>query len=289
MNKKLSSIAPIRRRFITFVSLWTLAAICWTPVASGDDGKGNPIAPVRELSEVVGDYTRPISFGISYGLRLGADGQFRCEWRGCIGVERTIEGTFDVVDGVVVLEYDGESSTFVGGRRFIPIRWGERLYLQPEKTIRRFRDALLHSGDTERVPAECYLRDGDHRSAATGVPVAPAPWSSQFETLVPVEVTAHVTYAWASGPAGELQYHVALDTGTAGGIRKGFTMWFAPNSQTIGHGRMSVRIDEIDENTATGWLILPSYDALTRHPQFHIGNTLRILTLVEGVEVKTDR
>lgn len=256
--------------------------------ATGDNEGTTSIVPVRENSEVVAEFN--CSLGMeSLHFDLKPDGKFRWERHGCLGVYGSVEGSFDVADGVVVLNYDGEPNAFLGSGRLIPIRWGERLYLAPEETLARFRRALAIFGDTQYFQRVAYTRKGDEFKPALGVPVAPPPWDELFATLAPVELTARITQAWIGTYTNDVTYHVTIDAGAPHGFRDGMELFFTAGSQTTGHACLAIRLEQVGENYAYGRVTRRCYDAPSSSLLAHVGDTLRVLTLVEREEESADR
>ena len=214
------------------------------------------LAPFTVSSaDLVGEYWCGDS-GMSQCLRLDADGSFDWALHGCLGVEGRNHGTFNVVDSVLQLEPAERNVVLLGGTRFVPVKWGDRLYLIPAAIIGRFRERIAR-GEEPRIGigggrSPFYLRASDWDVAITSVPIAPAPWNAHFQLLKPAKVQARVT-ALRSEPYKELVNHYAvLDRGAKDGLRQHMWLTLQPSSGE-GEGARNptlLVISQVNENSA---------------------------------------
>src|SRR3989338_6088573 len=84
---------------------------------------------------VAGQYFLGDGLGVNNYLKLTENGNFSFKWHGCLGMYDENEGPYVIENGILVLspQRPNIKKGFQGTpTRFLPIHWGDRLYLVPE-------------------------------------------------------------------------------------------------------------------------------------------------------------
>ncbi len=136
--------------------------------------------PQKAPKAIVGDYYFGDGLGLNCSLAVKPEGCFTFLRRGCLGVYGRNQGGAKFVNGHVILtpEQPNDSKGFGGTPTdFIPVRWGERLYLVPKDDGKRFCDDVIQ-GWEPRSDAHgfYYLRRGDWGKKVKGLPNVPNEW-----------------------------------------------------------------------------------------------------------------
>jgi hypothetical protein len=137
------------------------------------------------LGAIVGSYYYGNGLGTNCYLDVKPEGQFSFLWRGCLGVYGKNEGIARVENDHLILtpEQTNDSRGFGGTPTdFVPVRWGERLYLVPQEAGKAFC-IEVHEGIEPRsnVHGRFYLRKGDSKKKVTGFPIVPKEWEPMLQ------------------------------------------------------------------------------------------------------------
>jgi hypothetical protein len=121
------------------------------------------------LAEIAGTYYMGDGLVKSLTLVVAPDGAFSFEGRGYKGIYDRAEGRASLHDGELWLETAEERKDLEN--RFLPFRWGDRLYLIPSDELYSFSKAI----DRGVEPRPCdlgsfYLREGDWDKSVVGWP-----------------------------------------------------------------------------------------------------------------------
>lgn len=203
----------------------------------------------------------------SYSLKLAADGSFVWKLHGCLGVYGQNKGTYEIVEGLLILDpVNDQTTSMTGGKRFIPVTWGDRLYLIPQAIRGRFRDAILQSieprSHTSSGYFEFYLRDGDWKKPVSGVPAAPEPWQDLFRGLAPKRIEATVTKLWSTTYQGSNRTFTTnwarLNVGKKHGMRRRMWLTIRPSrgAELGSHARRLLAVHKVGEETAEAKIIV---------------------------------
>ena len=113
------------------------------------------------------------------------EGRFSFIWRGCLGVYGKNEGGAKVENNHLILtpEQPNDARGFGGTPTdFIPIHWGDRLYLIPAKSGKAFCDSVKQGREPrDNIHGVFYLRRGDWEKKVTGLPIVPKEWESLLQ------------------------------------------------------------------------------------------------------------
>jgi len=137
------------------------------------------------LAEIAGDYYLGNGLGVNCSLVVKPEGRFSFIWRGCLGVYGMNQGGAKVVKGHLILtpeqpnKEEGFGCTVTD---FIPVRWGERLYLVPKD----YGNGFCSDVNRGREPrsgslGNFYLREGDWKKKVTGLPDVPKEWEALLQ------------------------------------------------------------------------------------------------------------
>ncbi len=139
----------------------------------------------RPLAGIIGSYYHGNGLGINCYLDVKPEGRFSFLWRGCLGVYDKNEGGAKVVKNHLILTPEQPNDPSDSGGTptdFVPVRWGERLYLVPKDAGKAFC-SLVNEGWEPRsnIHGHVYLRRGDWEKKVTGLPIVPKEWESLFQ------------------------------------------------------------------------------------------------------------
>lgn len=132
---------------------------------------------------------------------------------------------------------------------YLPVRWGERRYLVPQKEVRQFYNFVAGYGwRAGEWPSDFLLRAGDGDKPVSGMPVLPP----GYERHVRLPINANVTRVGRRevrrqdtphGPAYSSLTTITLDAGREHGVRPGMTFYLVGSDypETIGIARVGRR------------------------------------------------
>jgi hypothetical protein len=128
------------------------------------------------LAGLAGEYFFSNGFE-SENLELSSKGRFKLEYRNCTGGYQ-ISGNAKFVDGHLALTTDLVYRMFFDAAPsdFIPIRWGERLYLVPRWEGAVFCNHINLGSPTGYPASTFYIRSGDEKKKVRGLPDVPKEW-----------------------------------------------------------------------------------------------------------------
>ena len=159
-----------------------LSTACLVPVESlsHPEARDN-----KTLGGISGSYYYGNGLGTNCSLVVKSEGRFSFVWRGCLGLYGRNQGGAKVVKDHLILtpEQPNESEGFGGTPTdFIPIRWGDRLYLVPKDAGKGFCDAVNRGWEPgSGSHGNFYLRRGDDGKKVTGLPKVPNEWESLLQ------------------------------------------------------------------------------------------------------------
>jgi len=146
---------------------------------------GSPDQPQNSLKAIVGDYYYGDGLGVNCYLVVKPEGRFTFMWRGCLGVYGQNQGDAKIVNDHLILvpEQPNESRSFGSTPTdFIPVHWGERLYLVPKEAGKGFCYDVNQGREPRSNPhGNFYLRRGDWGKKVTGLPNVPNEWQSLLQ------------------------------------------------------------------------------------------------------------
>jgi type 1 glutamine amidotransferase len=139
----------------------------------------------KPLAAIVGDYYHGDGLGVNCSLAIKPEGRFSFVWRGCLGVYGQNQGGATVVDDHLILrpEQPNDSTGFGGTPTdFVPVRWGERLYLVPKQAGMGFCSLVNEGWEPRSMPhGNLYLRKGYEEKEVTGLPMVPKDWEPMLQ------------------------------------------------------------------------------------------------------------
>ena len=198
------------------------------------------------LAELAGDYTFGDGF-VHQRLVVSLPDRYDFGWHGDVISDEPhhddryeSRGRCSVVDGVLRLVPEGPFSSDLRdlmGNDFVPVRWGGRRYLIPEKERLAFC-SIVNQGDVPR-----YMRSGPffvpnvgRRKPPEGRPEVPPEWAS---FLLPKPVTGTITEV--------LENQVAImNVGARDGLKAGMVFVREQSVPFSGHTPIKVLFTEID-------------------------------------------
>jgi hypothetical protein len=159
-----------------------LLTACPVPVESRSHPEARDNKPLAGIS---GSYYYGDGLGINCSLVVKSEGRFSFIWRGCLGVYGKNEGIARVVkDHLILTPEQPNDATGFGGTPtdFIPVRWGDRLYLVPKDAGKGFCSLVNEGLEPRSMPhGNFYLRRGDEGKEVTGLPNVPKEWESLLQ------------------------------------------------------------------------------------------------------------
>ena len=142
------------------------------------------------IGAIAGSYYYGNGLGTNCSLVVKPEGRFSFIWRGCLGVYGKNEGIARVEnDHLILTPEQPNDSEGCGGTPtdFIPVRWGDRLYLVSAKAGKAFCDEVNRGWEPRsNSHGNFYLRQGDSRKEVIGFPIVPKEWESLLQKT-PIE------------------------------------------------------------------------------------------------------
>jgi hypothetical protein len=143
-------------------------------------------APTQALGGIAGLHADGNGFE-SEALEIAADGRFWYTYSCCTGDSREY-GYACLKEGRLLLApvKHGEKADPALQIKYLPIRWGERVYLLPDdESIKRFCNAINHGWEPVQPGSRhvrFWLRRGDEKKPAPGLPELPERWQRYLLT-----------------------------------------------------------------------------------------------------------
>ena len=124
-----------------------------------------------------------VPVGANLTLVINSTGRFTYHAAGCVRTYADVKARDFMRNGMLVLTSEGPASE----ARFLPVRWGDRLYLIDPVGIVGFANAV-NAGHEPRMKAQgvFYLRNGDWNKPVTGGPKLPVAYR-EYLLAKPVE------------------------------------------------------------------------------------------------------
>lgn len=176
-----------------------------------------------------GDYYFGDGLGQNVSLSLAPVSGVAATWQGCLGTYATNKGrVLPQADGSLLLEYEqpNDQSMFGFADHLVPVAWGERMYMIPEKELPAFASAV-NLGDEPRNDAHgsFLMRTGDEQRKVDGVPELPPALQSLIRD-VPLEVGVVSVSRLRDKDADqfECRYRLELDRGANDGLVAGMKL-----------------------------------------------------------------
>jgi len=162
------------------VSLLSTACLVPAESVSQPEDRDN-----RSLAAIAGNYYYGDGLGMNCYLDVKPEGRFSFLWRGCLGVYGKNEGGAKIVnDHLILTPEQPNDSIGCGGTPtdFVPVRWGDRLYLVPREAGQRFCNEVNEGLEPRsNVHGRFHLRKGDSKKKVTGLPIVPKEWESLLQ------------------------------------------------------------------------------------------------------------
>jgi hypothetical protein len=158
--------------------------------------------------------------GVNCLLTLDADHRFKFSWHGCLGEYDKNSGSWEIENDLVVMkpEQPNKREGFVGMNvRFVPVKWGERIYLVDENETPGFCAATAKRSDLrlDDIHGMDYVKwDGENLPPLKGNPILPERYREFYEKG---PVVAKVTKIEPDGS-------VILNKGSAGKVKEGMLL-----------------------------------------------------------------
>ena len=181
------------------------------------------------MPDWAGEFARGDGLGVNVRLLLAPEGGFVFNWRGCLGLYDINYGAVEVRDGHLMLRFElpNTEQGFEGiAGEFVPVRWGDRLYLLATREAREFANAI-NSGfePCDGMCARFLLRAGDEQKSAAGRPELP-PEFLRYLLEKPIEarvtkVLENVTRSEDKSGFAWRTRKVELDVGRKAGVWEG--------------------------------------------------------------------
>lgn len=132
----------------------------------------------QDVASLAGQYFEGDGLGVNWSLTLTSKGSFSFTWHGCLGLYDESEGNFAVEGGALVLRPAKPTKTSRLPTRWLPIVWGERMYLLEENQIPLFTQYVNFGWEPRTQQYGLFMiRQTDWEKNATGSPRLPAQWA----------------------------------------------------------------------------------------------------------------
>lgn len=171
--------------------------------------------PFFKEKDLPGKYYFGDGLGVNCSLVLEADHRFSFKWHGCMGEYDSNVGSWSLEGDVLVVkpEKPNKHEGFEGMNvRYVPVRWGTRLYLVDENEMPCFCAVAATPGNTlgSDVRGEHYVKwSGETLPPAEGRPAIPERYREFYERGPVQAVVARV----------ERDGKVILNKGTADRVK----------------------------------------------------------------------
>lgn len=130
-----------------------------------------------DADDWAGRYYFGDGLGVNVSLDIAPKAGFVFEWHGCMGLYDRNYGQVKEVDNEIHLAFELENKQegFQGlSPAFLPVKWGERMYLIPADEVAEFCNAINYGDEPRRSARGSFLlREGDHEKKAEGTPALP--------------------------------------------------------------------------------------------------------------------
>lgn len=212
------------------------------PVPTRHTPKQEKRQPVVTSNEVVGSYHMGDGLGSNHSLALTKDRRFHFAEHGCLGVYDRNSGSWEWEEDVLVLKPEKPKKPDEHSRmdtRFIPVKWGKRIYLVDEYEMPGFC-AELRTGDTVASVGRSYRDYLQHNKAyeiplSYGKPLLPERYREYYEKGA---VKAKVVRIEPNG-------QVVLDRGEQDRVRVGLRMTLSDGTSE------EIKVTSVQAKTAT--------------------------------------
>ena len=141
-----------------------------------------------------GEYYEGDGLGVNVTLFIAPESGYVFHWRGCLGLYDRNLGSVTVTNGQLRLSftYPNKREGFQGlAEEFIPIHWGDRVYLVPANDITGFcNDVNSGAEPRKEMHGRFLLRKRDEQKQVTGMPTVPPAYQP---CLLQQPLTAEIT------------------------------------------------------------------------------------------------
>jgi hypothetical protein len=193
--------------------------------------------------ELVGRYYLGDGLGVNCSLTLEANRRFKFTWHGCVGEYDRNQGRWEIEGDSLVMkpERPNKREGFQGmNLRFVPVKWGRRIYLVDENEMPGFCATARHAQSPSRldgIHGNDYVKwNGEKLPPLKGKPTLPERYLEYYEKG---PVAAMVIKIEPDG-------RVLLNKGSADRLRPGMLLDLVGFS-----GRIEVKVTSVRPNEAT--------------------------------------
>ncbi len=142
--------------------------------------------PVVSRADLPGTFYQGDGLGVNLYLTLKDDGRFTFVWRGCLGEYDRNEGPWHIEGDCVVFEPEklNKREGFLGmDTRFVPFKWGERIYLIDEYEAPGFAASMRKNPQGADVRRSDYIKmdEKSHPIKASGKLSVPERFKQYYE------------------------------------------------------------------------------------------------------------
>jgi hypothetical protein len=196
--------------------------------------------------------------GVNVHLFLTPGTGYVFEWHGCLGLYDRNYGTITETNGRIRLSFTfkNERKGFQGiAEEFIPVAWGERVYLIPSDDVVGFCNKVNEGIEPRDAFYGFYLlRKGDEKKTVSGFPIVPEEYRAYLlDKPITAEIVS-INSVTTRPSVCEWKFKdttVTVNAGTDKGLRKGMEM------QVVKPGNVveSVTITKVENNTSQAVMI----------------------------------
>lgn len=202
-----------------------------------------------------GEYYHGDGLGVNVTFMLAPQSGFLFEWHGCLGLYDRNYGEIACTNGMVTLSFtfSNERRGFQGiADAFIPVPWGDRMYLIPSDDIIGFcNDFNARSEPRNLVRGSHLLRRGDEKKNIEGFPAVPEQYRPYLlEKPIEAAVTAVGSYTTRPSVC-EWKFKdtsVTLDKGKEAGLLPGMELYVVEPNNLV----ESIRVTHVEDHSAQG-------------------------------------
>lgn len=224
----------------------------------GDAAERRRATIQRELATLgrhpwAGEYYEGDGLGANISLALAPSGGVAVTWTGCLGLYGANQGRVIERDGTLRFAYEAPNADGFPGfpEAVLPVRWGERRYLVPERKLVDFVNAI-HRGfePRDRIHGMFLLAEGDEAKPVQGLPALPPRHLAMIRSRsLEARVTAVERRETRKDAYGcTTVYRLTLDRGSRDGLAPGLEL--SPQGERTGID--TVVVERVAEASATG-------------------------------------
>lgn len=218
------------------------------------------------MPEWAGEFAYGDGMGVNVRVVLAPKNGFVFTWHGCMGLYDINYGTVEVRNGRVFLDFalPNMEQGFEGlAGEFLPVRWGDRVYLLAERETREFANAINAGFEPgQGTSGRFLLRSGGEQKVPAGRPDLPAEYLGYLlDKPIDAVVLSVLENNARSDEKTGFNYRskkVQIDVGKQAGVWEGMAFHDVAPKAT----GETFRVTRVDEFTSIAVSFEPFFDSI---------------------------